>query len=144
MWENLPHPLLTVAIMIAVSLLAYPVATWLSDALRPRFEDFLDRRDDRKYKISRDMPAAVAVSPVNRPEKPVHLVSTPEKGTEVILLADSPYLLGYHGARAGQRGTVTDASRLNPEDNGVLVDWGTTGDRSVRMDLHELRLASDA
>lgn len=77
-------------------------------------------------------------------EKDHHLVVTPPAGTPVVLVADEPYLREYHGAVAGQLGTVIEPSSLNPEDSGVLVDWGVRSNDMVRMDLSELRLAPHA
>lgn len=76
-------------------------------------------------------------------EKNNHLVTVPPVGTPVLLRFDSDYLLDYHKARAGDRGTVVRHSTLNATDNGVLVNWGQPGDM-VRMDLHELVLAPEA
>lgn len=73
-------------------------------------------------------------------EREHHLVSTPPVGTPVVLIADSAYMRDYHGAVAGQTGTVVRHSLLNIDDNGVLVDWGVRPNDGVRMDLHELRL----
>jgi hypothetical protein len=77
-------------------------------------------------------------------EKDQHLVVTPPVGTPVVLIGDSRYLKEYHGAEAGQLGTVIEPSRLGSGDTGVLVDWGVLPNDRVRMDLNELRLAPQA
>jgi hypothetical protein len=77
-------------------------------------------------------------------EKDHHLVVTPPVGTPVVLIEDSRYLREYHGAEAGQRGTVIEHSGLHSDDNGVLVDWGILPNDRVRMDLKELKLAPHA
>ncbi|MEO3931418.1 hypothetical protein WMO79_01205 [Micrococcaceae bacterium Sec7.4] len=73
-------------------------------------------------------------------EREHHLVSTPPVGTPVVLIANSPYLRDYHGAVAGQTGTVVRHSLLNIDDDGVLVNWGVRPNYMVRMNLDELRL----
>jgi hypothetical protein len=77
-------------------------------------------------------------------EKDHHLVVTPPMGTPVVLIGDSHYLREYHGAEAGQLGTVVEHSGLHSDDDGVLVDWGILPNDRVRMDLNELRLAAHA
>lgn len=77
-------------------------------------------------------------------ERENHLVVTPPVGTPVVLLTDSRYLREYHEAAAGDTGTVVRHSELNPNDNGVLVNWGAGPNQMVRMDLSELKLAPHA
>lgn len=67
-----------------------------------------------------------------------HLTAAPPVGTAVRLLADSWYLREYHSASVGSIGTVVQHSHLNPDDNGVLVDWGDS--QTVRCNLEELAM----
>lgn len=70
-----------------------------------------------------------------------HLLVPPPVGTTVALVKHTPYIAEYHGAGVGDLGTVIRHSRLNANDNGVLVNWGIRPNDMVRMDLEELRLA---
>lgn len=82
---------------------------------------------------------AERLTPVEREiERPkvAHLTHTPAHGSFVILLRDSWYMREHHGASKGAVGMVVEPSRLNPDDTGVLVDWGN-GRRS-RVGLHEV------
>lgn len=67
---------------------------------------------------------------------PAHLERRPRIGTPVILLRTDAFLEREAGAVAGSTGTVVDHSRLNWDDDGVLVDWGNG--RCIRSDLAEL------
>lgn len=51
MLTNDPHPLISLLVITAAVLITYPLATRMTDALRPHFETFLDRRDARRYKF---------------------------------------------------------------------------------------------
>ena len=131
MLNNQPHPLISVLVILVAVLIAYPLATRMTDALRPHMISFLDRRDARKFSGS-DF------------EKEHHLVVRPPVGTTVILVAESSYLRQAHGAVPGHKGTVVGASQLSYDDNGVVVDWGVSQRGGVCMDLHELKLPADS
>lgn len=58
--------------------------------------------------------------------------------TRVQLIREDYYLRNHHGVVPDQTvGTVVDWSRLNPDDYGVLIDWGDG--ETVRADVQELR-----
>ena len=130
MLNNQPHPLISVLVIFVAVLIAYPLATRMTDALRPLMEDFLDRRDAEKL-TGPDF------------ESEHHLLFTPAKGTPVVLAKTDNFLLSM-GVDVGHQGTVVMPTRLNPDDAGVLVNWGSSDEDVVRMNLNEIRLAPAA
>lgn len=71
---------------------------------------------------------------------PSGIPTRPAIGSKVCLLRWDAYLSAYHGAGAGSIGTVVLYSRLGPDDDGVLIDWGDG--QAVRSNLDEFALVA--
>ncbi|MFF2053728.1 hypothetical protein ACFVU2_19145 [Leifsonia sp. NPDC058194] len=100
---------------------------------------FLDSRASRLLPQRLRLAIRVLMEYVHDQEATVsfpHLRERPPLDTPVFLLKDDWFLRTHHNARIGSIGIIAGHSALNPDDDGVLVNWGDGS--PVRCNLDEL------
>jgi len=112
------------------------VRSWLASPLS-RLVVTPDTRNAIQWLVD-EASTLLPAGPADQAPAPAHLQRRPRIGTPVRLLRTDPFLEREAGAVIGSTGTVVDHSKLNWDDDGVLIDWGNG--RRIRSDLVELAL----